>query len=493
MNTIHRRIAQLGFAFAGVMVSLAAFPVYVVNQIDYQEPGSGVANFTQLWGNTNDGRVIGVASYDAGVTSFSFIYDPATGLFSRIAQPPGFDGIMSVASAISLNDSGTVTGGTFEPAAQRGFVLSGGVYSFFDNPGWVNSTGRTVANPTAAHPQGLVVGFSDNGASLGSAVDSSTGFVYDPATSTFAQIVTPNSFFTIAQGLNIGGQIVGHVTYEDVFATRGSWGFLFTPTTGADPMLGGTVNYFRIAGGWTKARGINDNGVLAAAVFDHDGTRDTEVYVGTSVGFQLINVPSAAGPATSDCPNKFSFPEGLNNAGQVTGLFTDASCNYHGFIATPVSLPTGTTSSGAYTFSVDVVANTPIFIDPKVAVGYDYVVGAGDPLFATVRLPLGIGDNKYRLIASGKAHDLNAGQLFDFRAHGFPAGVSSFRVSCIDVGARLDPVNSLAFPTELTFTGAGTFTGTMAPLIFNANDHAAQALAQANPCPRQSRSGAGGR
>ena len=44
----------------------------------------------------------------------------------------------------------------------------------------------------------------------------------------------------------------------------------------------------------------------------------------------------------------------------MTGMFTDASCQFHGFVATPASLPTGTTSSGAYTFSVDVVPNTPM-------------------------------------------------------------------------------------------------------------------------------------
>ncbi|HSS27095.1 MAG TPA: hypothetical protein VLL50_04030, partial [Usitatibacter sp.] len=37
-------------------------------------------------------------------------------------------------------------------------------------------------------------------------------------------------------------------------------------------------------------------------------------------------------------------------------------------------------------------------------------------------------------------------------------------VACIDPSAMLDPVNSLAFPTAVTFASAGTFTGTQQPL-----------------------------
>jgi hypothetical protein len=45
--------------------------------------------------------------------------------------------------------------------------------------------------------------------------------------------------------------------------------------------------------------------------------------------------------------------------------------------------------------------------------------------------------------------------------------VSDFTVSCIEVEAMLDPANPQAFPTELTFMSAGTFTGTMKPITAN--------------------------
>jgi hypothetical protein len=114
----------------------------------------------------------------------------------------------------------------------------------------------------------------------------------------------------------------------------------------------------------------------------------------------------------------------------------------------------------------------PIFIDPAIASGYDYEIGKHDPRFASVRLPLGIGNNKFVLVVGHKAFDLNAGQLFDFRARGFNKGVKAFRVACIDPAAALDPANPLAFPTELTFMAAGKFTGTQTPLTSSSDkDH----------------------
>ncbi|HXN15591.1 MAG TPA: hypothetical protein VN878_04390 [Usitatibacter sp.] len=81
-----------------------------------------------------------------------------------------------------------------------------------------------------------------------------------------------------------------------------------------------------------------------------------------------------------------------------------------------------------------------------------------------MRLPIGIGDSRYKLRVKAEEFDLAGGELFDFRLHGFSNGVSAFRVGCIKVEAMLDPANMQAFPTELTFVSAGRFTGTQQPL-----------------------------
>lgn len=43
-------------------------------------------------------------------------------------------------------------------------------------------------------------------------------------------------------------------------------------------------------------------------------------------------------------------------------------------------------------------------------------------------------------------------------------GVDAFKVRGIETSAELDPGNGTAFITGLTFTGAGSFTGTMTPV-----------------------------
>jgi len=366
--------------------------------------------------------------------------------------------------AISINDSDEVTGTLFDDiGGGQGFILSGGAYTFFSHPDWTATSPRTISNHTALHPQGLVVGFAYNLDVDGNFSDS-VGFLYDPVAGTFTDIPGTRSPFTIAQGLNIAGQVVGHIFNPPPTIQRHS-GFLYTPAS-SDPLAGGTTTTFLVNGQRTKARGINDHGIIAAAVYDIPGTGITHVYVLTASGYQLVDIPSAVGASCPDGNAPNAFPEGLNNSGQITGLLTDnsGSCALHGFIATPAYVPNGTTPSGAYTFTVDVVPDTPYFLDPAVATGYDFVIGKKDPRFATVRLPLGIGNNKYVLVVDNKGYDLNAGQLFDFRAHGHKNGVKGFRVACIDPAAALDPVNSLAFPTEVTFASAGQFTGTQQPL-----------------------------
>ncbi|MEF7613517.1 PEP-CTERM sorting domain-containing protein [Aquincola sp. MAHUQ-54] len=138
-------------------------------------------------------------------------------------------------------------------------------------------------------------------------------------------------------------------------------------------------------------------------------------------------------------------------------------------VAGPVYLPTVTGGgSDPYTFRFNIsgVSNeTTTFIDPVVAVGYEYTIGAGDPNFASVLLP-SIGDGQYQLhlwdgagwVAAGS---LLAGERFDFA----PGGVGSFRITGIELEAGLDPADATAFVTGLTFAASGSFTGTMTPLV----------------------------
>jgi len=139
-----------------------------------------------------------------------------------------------------------------------------------------------------------------------------------------------------------------------------------------------------------------------------------------------------------------------------------------------VYLPTTTPSSPSnpepvYTFSTTVVGGQTIFIDPLVAIGYDYQKGQGDPNFASVTLPFGIGDNLYDLyLYDGTNYilkdQLTGGVAYSFDAIGVHVGVDRFRILGIETSADLDPNNPTAFITGLTFEGSGSFTGTMTPI-----------------------------
>jgi hypothetical protein len=133
----------------------------------------------------------------------------------------------------------------------------------------------------------------------------------------------------------------------------------------------------------------------------------------------------------------------------------------------PVILPTTTVQNGqvTYGFNVAVAPGVTYNIDPNIATGYIYQIGAGNPNFASVMLP-NIGNSVpyslYLWNGSAWMFDtlLAANTLFDFGA----LGVDRFEVLGIDPSLGLDPNNPVAFVTSLTFTGQGDFTGTMTPI-----------------------------
>lgn len=449
---MQRTLASLTFAIAVAVCPGWAFATYVFTTADV--PGS---TYTDLWGINNAGQVAANATIGGNTVPLVYYH----GFWATLPPPPsGF-----AAGGVGINDAGTVVGGIYPNPpptpnpSEQGFILpnanGNGQYTSFLEPTWLNTEARAIGN------SGLVTGYSYTYGPRGPfSVYSSVGFIYNPVTGAFTDI-TPselnvptgvNPGTIIAQGINAAGQVVGSYG-QDIAA--GATAFLRQPD--------GTITTFRVDDVPTAARGINNNGIIAGWLVTPNGT---EGFVGNSSGFQLLDVPGSTQ----------TIAEGLNNAGQVTGNFLDAAGNTHGFIATPAMLPTGTTANGTYIFNTTVVGGVPIFIDPLVAIGYDYAIGTGDPMFASVELPIGIGDSLYTLLVGGDSFSLAGGEWFDFLTNGFVNGVSDFRVTGIDPGAGLDPTNPEAFVTGLTFVGDGQFTGTMTPITANAPEPATLAL-----------------
>ncbi|MFN5515968.1 MAG: PEP-CTERM sorting domain-containing protein [Cyanobacteriota bacterium] len=185
----------------------------------------------------------------------------------------------------------------------------------------------------------------------------------------------------------------------------------------------------------------------------------------------LGGIPAVAGFDAGDDANFFMLPGSrtgevldiinLSNVSEDTpGLWSFAIRNGQTPGTTPDNPLLPVVIDGEFNFDFNVPdTSTRIFIDPVVAVGYDYIVDSG-PDITSVLLPTGIGDNLFELFADDSAGactsftstgtTLTGGNIFNFTSP-----VRCFSVRGIEVGANLDPTDTLAFVTGLTFDAPG--------------------------------------
>ena len=123
-----------------------------------------------------------------------------------------------------------------------------------------------------------------------------------------------------------------------------------------------------------------------------------------------------------------------------------------------------------FNFNFNVVLNQRRFIDPIIAIGYDYIINSG-PNFISVTLP-DIGDGIYNILGGALFDvilgtvDVSLNDTFTFAS----GGVNRFRVLGIETSAMLDPNNPTAFVTGLTFNGTGNVNLNMNPVTLNIPD-----------------------
>lgn len=228
---------------------------------------------------------------------------------------------------------------------------------------------------------------------------------------------------------------------------------------------------------WTYPAGIDGVDVLIydkAALVD-GGTPDLVSgygLPGTTGSFTLPTVLEDGSRLTPGTPYAVVLKAQIlrNPAGPLSNPNIAAqSDSYFDFTPTtspytvPVYLPTVDPTTGGYRYSMTVAAGTEYFIDPSIATGYAYQTGAGNPNFSSVQLP-DIQSDPFDLSYLDGSSWLKAlvapGGTFDFP----DGGVASFDVTGIDPALMLDPGDTTAFLTGLTFTADGSFTGTQTPI-----------------------------
>lgn len=113
--------------------------------------------------------------------------------------------------------------------------------------------------------------------------------------------------------------------------------------------------------------------------------------------------------------------------------------------------------TGAFEFEFVASPNIPVVVDPLVATGYDFVSSLGI-LSAEFE---DLGDSQYMLsfldsLGVSQKTDFmpGVGNIFDFSLFN-PAGVMGFSVTGIDTALMLDPADTTAFKTKLTFSADG--------------------------------------
>jgi uncharacterized membrane protein len=300
-------------------VGLLAGPTLAQAEYAYQTIDHPGAPDTQVFGINDRGDVVGAGF--AAPRLFPFVYGTKKGVLTDVPPVAGYD----ATSVLGISDSGILVGSVRndDPFWVRGLMLDRkGSATVFDYPNAVSFTqARGINN------MGLVTGYRDS-------VEEDVareGFIYDPKTDTFTDIVP--SYFTIAQGINARGDVVGSA----IFFSSGDpcapsspsetvrYGWLRT----AD----GTVTYFDVNGGRTSARDITDSGTIVGFVTDTaTGLTNGFVVELDSSQCQSISVADTdllKFPGAAD-----TLPGGIKNSGEVVGSYLDGT-NAHGFIATP--------------------------------------------------------------------------------------------------------------------------------------------------------------
>jgi hypothetical protein len=210
-----------------------------------------------------------------------------------------------------LNNKGDTVGFYVNAkGTNRGFVEWNGVFQSYVDPHTPRMPG-SVNQLLGINDGGIAVGFYTN------AQGNNVPIMVNQATSAFTTIHVGGAVSATATGINDTGDIVGFFT--DAGGVTASW-----------LLHAGHLTTFQFPGGSdTQALGLNSHDEIVGSYLDDSAVMH---------GFALTD---PFGPVshwtTIDDPNGVgsTVVNGLNNAGDLVGFYTDAAGNTDGMLATP--------------------------------------------------------------------------------------------------------------------------------------------------------------
>lgn len=391
----------------------------------------------------------------SAIAAVALIAAPSAVLADTIVQnngavTPGFPGTFNF---IGYNSSNVA----FGQNVQSQFLEFGGRFHSSASP---NADAAFIANTTVTATQGNVT-------------------INVPAGNS---IPDPNLFDArIAYNPNLLGPWTLSVSNPNfnnspaTFNTRG-----IDPTIGVPPFITGiaisgtsstttTPTISWTAPAYTPPAGYNQ--ATRVFIIDLDNNRQTIARIDLDSNVTSLQIPASANLSPTGhygvvIRDDYRLTV-ANNAqtGASSQSFFDfrpnATAQFNGPVYVPVS-SANAVGDTVYSFHIDVAHGQSYNLDPAAALGYIFSVGETGPNFASVKLPdLGMNHPYGLYVWNGSefvfAKDLMANELYNFLGD----GVSKFKVLGIDESLGLDPDNATAFVTQVTFTGDGTFTGTM--------------------------------
>lgn len=174
---------------------------------------------------------------------------------------------------------------------------------------------------------------------------------------------------------------------------------------------------------------------------------------------------------------EFNGVDSFNGNTSLLGLTSIFSNNPNGSISgtglTPNDpvMPGGQTGNATASLAFDLnITDTRdrVFIDPEVAVGYDYALTTEGQSFDSIQIATNVGDGIYDLWLWDGSSFFDSGEKLTYNnIYNIKPGTIKFSIRGIEASAGLDPKSFTAFVTGLTFESTGAVNMTQTAIVAN--------------------------